>query len=92
MRIEIEIPKEFEEHFKIVEAEHINSISSKESNQSIRNKAIDDAMVASAKAICAGCGYLNKVQCTYEGCNCRVSKPMLGTVIAALEQLKAGEE
>lgn len=52
-------------------------------------KAIDDAMEKSAKAICIGCGYLKGTKCTYTGCNCGVSKPMLETVMKALEQLKA---
>lgn len=55
------------------------------------NKAIDEAMVESAKAICVGCGYLEGTKCTYKGGNCGVSKPMLETVMRALEQLKAGE-
>lgn len=54
------------------------------------NKAIDETMIASAKAICIGCGYLKGTKCTYTGCNCGVSKPMLETVMKALEQLKAG--
>lgn len=57
----------------------------------VRNKAIDEAMVASAKAICIGCGYLKGTKCTYTGSNCGVSKPMLEAVMKALEQLKAGE-
>ena len=56
------------------------------------NKAIDDAMVASAKSICIGCGYLDGIKCKYKGGNCGVSKPMLETVIKALKQLKAGGE
>lgn len=51
---------------------------------------IDRAMVASAKAICVGCGYLEGTKCTYTGSNCGVSKPMLEAVMKALEQLKAG--
>ena len=56
----------------------------------IRAAAIDDAMIASAKAICIGCGYRNGTKCTYTGRNCSVSKPMLETVMKALEQLKVG--
>lgn len=52
--------------------------------------AIDDAMDASAKAICIGCGYLKGTKCTYKGGNCGVSKPMIETVMKALERLKAG--
>lgn len=58
----------------------------------VRNKAIDEAMAASAKAICIGCGYLEETKCKYKGGNCGVSKPMLETVMKALEQLKAGGE
>ena len=54
-----------------------------------RNKAIDEAMEESAKAICIGCGYLDGTKYTYTGCNCGVCKPMLETVMKALEQLKA---
>ena len=60
--------------------------------QKAYNKAIDDAMVVSAKSICVGCGYLDGIKCKYKGGNCGVSKPMLETVIKALKQLKAGEE
>ena len=60
--------------------------------QEIRNKAIDEAMEASAKAICVGCGYLDEYKCTYKGSNCGVSKPMLESVTKALEQLKGGVE
>ena len=56
------------------------------------NKAIDEAMISSAKAICIGCGYLKGTQCTYKGCNCGVSKPMLESVMKALEQLKSGAD
>lgn len=59
-----------------------------EHDAEIRNKAIDDAIEASAKAICAGCGYLDGYKCTYKGANCGVSKPMLESVVKALEQLK----
>lgn len=54
----------------------------------IRAKAIADAIEASAKAICIGCGYLDGHSCTYKGSNCGVSKPMLGVVVKALEKLK----
>lgn len=56
------------------------------------NKAIDEAMDESAKAICVGCAYLDGTKCTYTGCNCGVSKPMLASVMKALEQLKEGGE
>lgn len=56
------------------------------------NKAIDEAMDASAKAICIGCGYLEGTKCKYKGGNCGVSKPMLETVMKALEQLKKRSE
>lgn len=58
--------------------------------QAERNNAIDEAIEASAKAICVGCGYLDGYKCTYKGCNCGVSKPMLESVVKALEQLKGG--
>ena len=54
----------------------------------IRAKAIEDAIGASAKAICIGCGYLDGHSCTYKGSNCGVSKPMLEAVVKALEKLK----
>jgi len=56
----------------------------------IRAEAIDEAIEASAKAICVGCGYLDGYKCTYKGGNCGVSKPMLESVTKALEQLKGG--
>ena len=56
--------------------------------QEIRAKAIDEAIKASSDAICVGCGYLDGHKCTYKGGNCGVSKPMLESVIKALEQLK----
>ena len=56
------------------------------------NKAIDDAMDESAKAICIGCGYLDGHICKYKGGNCSVSKPMLEVVAKALGKLKAGGE
>lgn len=56
------------------------------------NKAIDEAIKASANAICIGCGYLDGYKCTYKGGNCGVSKPMLESVVKALEQLKGGAE
>ena len=56
--------------------------------QEIRNKTIDEAMLKVAKTICIGCGYLDGVKCTYKGSNCGVSKPMLESVIEALEQMK----
>ena len=52
-----------------------------------REKAITDAIEASAKAICIGCGYLDGHSCTYKGSNCGVSKPMLEVVVKALEQM-----
>lgn len=58
--------------------------------QEIRNKAIDEAIKASSNAICVGCGYLDGYKCTYKGGNCGVSKPMLESVVKALEQLKGG--
>ena len=58
--------------------------------QESRNKAIDEAIEASAKAICVGCGYLKEFKCTYKGGNCGVSKPMLESVVKTLEQLKGG--
>ena len=54
------------------------------------NKAIDEAIEASAKSICIGCGYLDRYKCKYKGANCGVSKPMLESVVKALEQLKGG--
>lgn len=59
--------------------------------QESRNKAIDEAIEASAKAICVGCGYLDGHKCTYKGANCSVSKPMLEVVVNELEQMKDGE-
>ena len=53
-----------------------------------KNMAIDEAIKASANAICVGCGYLKEFKCTYKGGNCGVSKPMLESVVKALEQLK----
>ena len=58
----------------------------------VRNKVIDEAMAASAKAICVGCGYLEGTKCTYQGGNCGVSKPMLETVMEALGQLRQVEK
>lgn len=57
----------------------------------VRAEAIDEAMKTSAKAICIGCGYLDGHKCTYEGDNCGVSKPMLETVVRALEQMKGSD-
>lgn len=57
-------------------------------DKEIRAKAIEDAIEASAKAICIGCGHLDGHSCTYNGSNCGVSKPMLGVVVKALEKLK----
>lgn len=62
----------------------------KKAKRTARAKAIDEAIETSAKAICVGCGYLDGYKCTYKGCNCSVSKPMLESVVKALEQLKAG--
>lgn len=61
-----------------------------ERDAEIREKAIDEAIEASAKAICVGCGYLDGYKCTYKGSNCGVSKPMLESVTKALEQMKGG--
>lgn len=71
-----------EEHFKLKEI--------RDTEQEIRNKAIDEAIKASANAICVGCGYLDGYKCTYKGANCGVSKPMLESVVKALEKLKGG--
>lgn len=60
----------------------------KVSEQEIRNKAIEEALEKSAKAICVGCAYLNGHECTYKGANCGISKPMLDAVVKALEQTK----
>ena len=51
---------------------------------------IDDAKETVAKAICVGCGYLDGYKCNYKGANCGVSKPMLESVVKALEQMKGG--
>ena len=59
-----------------------------EHDMEIREKTIDEAIKASASAICIGCGYLDGYKCTYKGANCGVSKPMLENVVKALEQLK----
>ena len=59
--------------------------------QESRNKAIDEAIEAAAKAICTGCGYLIEHKCTYHGSNCGVSKPMLESVTKALEHLRGKE-
>lgn len=56
----------------------------------IRAKAIDEAIEASAKEICVGCGYLDGYKCTYKGSNCGVSKPMLELVTEVLEKQKGG--
>ena len=61
-------------------------------DKEIYNKAIDEAMDESAKAICIGCGYLDGHICKYKGGNCSVSKPMLEVVAKALGKLKAGGE
>lgn len=54
----------------------------------IREKAIDEAIETAAEAICIGCGYLDGTKCTYKGGNCGVSKPMLESVVKALEKMK----
>lgn len=54
--------------------------------------AIDEAIEISAKAICVGCGYLDGYKCNYKGANCGVSKPMLESVVKALEKMKGGAE
>lgn len=61
-----------------------------ERDAEVRSKAIDEAIEASAKAICVGCGYLDGYKCTYKGSNCGVSKPMLESVVKALEKMKGG--
>jgi hypothetical protein len=65
-------------------------MSQEDYDKEIRNKVIDEAIEASAKAICVGCGYLDGHKCNYKGANCGVSKPMLEIVVKALEQMKAG--
>ena len=75
-----------QQHLELCEKYGVNTI------EDLYDKAIDEAMISSAKAICIGCGYLKGTQCTYKGCNCGVSKPMLESVMKALEQLKAGGE
>lgn len=52
------------------------------------NTAIDEAIETAAKTICVGCGYLDGSKCTYKGVNCGVSKPMLESVVKALEKMK----
>lgn len=58
------------------------------SDKTIRDKTIEEALEKSAKAICAGCGYLDGYECTYNGANCGVSKPMLESVTKTLVQMK----
>ncbi len=58
--------------------------------ETIRNKAIDDAIQTVANEICAGCGCLDGHTCTYKGHNCHVSQAMLGKVVRVLEQMKGG--
>ena len=65
-------------------------ITQEDYDERIRAKAIDEAIETSARAICVGCGYLDGYKCTYKGGNCGVSKPMLESVVKALEQLKGG--
>ena len=80
------------EHNVNVMNERLNNQANaiKHYEQESRNKAIDEAIEASAKAICVGCGYLKEFKCTYKGGNCGVSKPMLESVVKTLEQLKGG--
>lgn len=80
------------EHNVNVMNERLNNQANaiKHYEQESRNKAIYEAIEASAKAICVGCGYLDGYKCTYKGSNCGVSKPMLESVTKALEQLKGG--
>ena len=82
------------EHNVNVMNERLNNQANaiKHYEQESRNKAIDEAIEASAKAICVGCGYLKEFKCTYKGGNCGVSKPMLESVVKTLEQLKEGAE
>jgi hypothetical protein len=68
----------------------VMDITQEDYDKIIRNKAIDEAIETSAQAICVGCGYLDGYKCTYKGCNCGVSKPMLESVVKELEQLKGG--
>lgn len=70
--------------------ETIRLWNNRTANKKIRNKAIDDAKETVAKAICVGCGYLDGYKCNYKGANCGVSKPMLESVVKALEQMKGG--
>lgn len=67
---------------------HFKEVDTSDYDKEIRNKAIDEALEKSAKAICVGCAYLNGHKCTYNGANCGVSKPMLEAVTKALEQMK----
>lgn len=70
---------------------YFKEVDTSDYDKEIRDKAIDEAIEASAKAICVGCGYLDGHKCTYKGANCSVSKPMLEVVVNALEQMKGGE-
>lgn len=70
-----------------INSNRIELIRMERERKEIRNKAIEEALEKSAKAICIGCGYLNGHECTYNGANCGVSKPMLETVTKALEQM-----
>lgn len=90
-------PFTIEEVFSFIDDTNISKIDAHELKSRIadviqaeRNKVIDEAIETSAKAICVGCGYLDGYKCTYKGCNCGVSKPMLESVVKALEQLKGG--
>lgn len=42
--------------------------------------SVDEAKRIAAKAICIGCGYLTGYECSYNGRNCMISKPMLESV------------
>ena len=42
--------------------------------------SVDEAKTIAAKAICIGCGYLTGYECSYNGRNCMISKPMLESV------------
>ena len=80
-----------------IDVENMDSIKDKIEElskyaESQYNKAVDESMDESAKAICIGCGYLDGHICKYKGGNCSVSKPMLEVVAKALGKLKAGGE
>ena len=70
--------------------QQVEKLQEKEVYPKDKLRIIDEAIEASAKAICVGCGYLDGYKCTYKGSNCGVSKPMLESVVKAVEQLKGG--